>query len=135
MYDRARGFSLVELMIVVSIIAILTSIAYPSYRQHVMRSHRGDATAALLRVASDQEKYYIQNNSYGEFDELGSPTTEHGWYELDVTGADATTFEATATAVGGGQQDDEDCQVFTINAEGQRTAKNASDADSTDLCW
>src|SRR5262245_49591928 len=104
MCNRQQGFSLVELMIVVSIVAILTSIAYPSYRQHVMRSHRTDATSALLRIASEQEKFYIQNNRYGTYAELGSPTTEHGWYTVTVPTSNATTFTARASVVAGGGQ-------------------------------
>ena len=135
-YERARGFSLIELMIVVAIMAILASVALPSYRQHVMRSHRTDATSALLRLAADQEKYYIQNNRYGTYVELKSPQTEHGWYTLAVTAADATTFTATATAKSGEPQEgDEQCREFRINAAGQHTAKDAANADSTDHCW
>ena len=136
MADRERGFSLVELMIVVAIVAIIATFALPSYRQHVIRSNRTDATSALLRVAANQEKFYIQNNRYASYDELGSPTTENGWYTLAVSEADATTFTATATAASGsGQDDDADCKVFSINAEGQKLASDQDDGDSTDLCW
>ena len=130
------GFSLVELMIVVAIVCILAAFALPSYRQHVIRSQRTDATSALLRIAANQEKFYIQNNRYGTYAELGSPTTEHGWYTLAVPAADATTFRATATVVGGGAQDgDPACKVFTVNAEGQHTSTNPDGDDSTDTCW
>ena len=135
-YERARGFSLIELMIVVAVMAILASVALPSYRQHVMRSHRTDATSALLRLAAEQEKYYIQNNRYGTYAQLKSPVTEHGWYTLAVTAADATTFTATATAkTGEPQEGDKDCRVFTVTAAGQHTAKDSANADSTDKCW
>ena len=136
MSQRERGFSLVEVMIVVAILAIVTTIAVPSYRQHVIRGNRTDATSALLRMAADQEKYYIQNNRYGSYDELASPTTENGWYTLAVPAADAATFTATATVVSGGAQDgDPHCQVFSINAEGQKLATDPESGDSTDHCW
>jgi type IV pilus assembly protein PilE len=136
MPDRERGFSLIELMIVVAIVAIIATFAFPSYRQHVIRSNRTDATSALLRMAADQEKFYIQNNRYASYDELGSPTTENGWYTLAVTEADAATFTATATvASGSGQEDDAHCKEFSINAEGQKLATDPEDADSTDQCW
>lgn len=136
MYERARGFSLIELMIVVAVMAILASVALPSYRQHVMRSHRTDATSALLRLAAEQEKFYIQNNRYATYAELKSPTTEHGWYTLAVPTANATTFEITATAkTGEPQEADKDCRTFRVNAAGQRTARDASNADSTGKCW
>ena len=136
MCNRKRGFSLIELMIVVAVMAILTTIAVPSYRMHVIRSHRTDATAALLRVAAEQEKFYIQNNRYGSYAELSSPTTENGWYTLSVPTANATTFIARATIVAGGAQDgDPDCNIFTVNAEGQHLATDPGGADSTDRCW
>ena len=130
------GFSLVEMMIVVAIVCILAAFALPSYRQHVIRSQRTDATSALLRVAANQEKFYIQNNRYGTYVELNSPTTEHGWYAIAVPAADGTTFRATATVVDGGAQDgDPACAVFTVNADGQHTATNPDGDDSTDACW
>ena len=136
MRTRERGFTLTELMIVVAILALLASIAMPSYRQYVIRSHRTDATSALLRLAADEERFYIQNNRYGSFAEIGSPETENGWYTLAVPDADAATFNATATvADGGGQEDDPHCKVFTINAAGQKLATDPADADSTDQCW
>ena len=136
MLTTERGFSLTELMLVVALISILASFALTSYRQHVIRSHRTDATSALLRLAADQEKFYIQNNRYGSFAEIGSPETENGWYTLAVPDADAATFNATATvADGGGQEDDPHCKVFTINAAGQKLATDPADADSTDQCW
>jgi type IV pilus assembly protein PilE len=136
MHTRERGFSLIELMIAVSVMAILTVIAVPSYRQYVIRSHREDATAALLRLAAQQEKFYIQNNRYATYAELGSPPTENGWYTLTVPTSNATTFTARATVVAGGSQDgDPHCQVFTVNAEGQHLSTDPGGADSTDLCW
>ncbi|WP_297528577.1 type IV pilin protein [Thiohalobacter sp.] len=61
---RARGFTLIELMIVVAIVAILASLAYPSYRQHVLRTNRADCAAVMLEAASALERYYSANNSY-----------------------------------------------------------------------
>jgi Tfp pilus assembly protein PilE len=101
-----------------------------------MRSNRTDATSALLRIAAEQEKYYIQNNRYGSYAELGSPATEHGWYTLTVPAADATTYTATATAAAGGPQEhDDDCQAFTVDAEGRHTAADSGGADASELCW
>ena len=136
MRTTERGFSLIELMIVVAIVALLAAIALPNYRQHVIRSHRTDATSALLRLAATEEKFYIQNNRYGTFAEIGSPETENGWYTLAVSDADAASFTATATvADGSGQEDDPHCKVFSINAAGQKLATDPGDADSTDQCW
>lgn len=135
MHKSQRGVTLIELAIVVTIISILAVIAIPSYQNHMRRSHRTDAMSALLRLAAEQEKYYFSNSRYGTFAELGSPTTEHGWYTLAVTSNDANTFVATATAATSGPQAaDTTCKTFVLTAAGVRLAFD-SDALPQDLCW
>lgn len=130
------GMTLIELMIVVVIVAVLASIAVPSYRSYVLRTHRVEAKSALLALAAAQEKFYTQNNRYAEDDELttappdglGLPdTTENGWYTIEIGEADADGFDATATAAGS-QEQDAHCAEFTINQAGVRDATN-------DDCW
>jgi type IV pilus assembly protein PilE len=145
MRSRERGVTLLELMAVVVIIGILASIAIPSYRTYLLRSQRTDATAALLRTAAAQEKFYLQNNRYATNDELddappvglGIPATEHGYYTVTLASVDSTLdFTATATAkAGGAQAKDIQCVTFTINQTGTRTAVDNSNADSTGNCW
>lgn len=135
MRSTSRGVTLIELMIVIVVVAILASIAVPSYRQYVLRSHRTEAKAALMNVAAAQEKFYLQNNTYTDElsdappDGLGIPdTTEHGYYTIAIAaGADDTAFSATATATGGQAQDTR-CATFTIDQAGVKTATNAD-------CW
>jgi type IV pilus assembly protein PilE len=139
MKERARGFTLIELMITLVIVAILAGIAIPSYRNYVLRSHRVEATAALLRVAAAQEKFYLQNNTYtdnvGDVAGLGFSTvddtdefvTENGWYKIKVTAADNEGFTLTADAEGD-QVNDADCTSFGLESSGKKTA-------STDKCW
>lgn len=62
--SRNHGFTLIELMIVVVIVGILAAIAYPSYRDHVVRTRRSDAQAALLKISNLQEKFFSECNSY-----------------------------------------------------------------------
>ena len=135
-----RGFSLTELMITLAIIAILASIALPSYRNYVIRSHRGDATQALLRIAAQQEKYYIQNNSYAAALDAGGlnmdAKSENGWYDLSITAGDVTGFTAEAVADSGeAQADDDDCQKFSIDSEGRKLAFDSGGAANDDVCW
>jgi type IV pilus assembly protein PilE len=142
-----RGVTLLELMTVVVIVGILASIAIPSYRQYLLRSQRADATAALLRLASAQEKFYLQNNRYAVGADvsnappagLGITGTQHGYYALAVaspSGNPAVDYLATATVIAGGAQaEDDDCDQFTINETGRRGAVNSSSAVNTEKCW
>jgi len=61
---RARGFTLIELMIVVAIIALIATIGIPSYRDSAMKSKRAEAKSRLLQIAQLQERYFTQNNTY-----------------------------------------------------------------------
>jgi len=139
MKRTTRGFTLIELMITLVIVAILAGIAVPSYRNYVLRSHRIEATAALLKVAAAQEKFYLQNNTYtdnvGDVAGLGFSTTDdtdnfvtdNGWYTITVTDADNEGFTLTAEAEGD-QANDTDCTDFTLESSGAKSA-------SGDGCW
>ena len=89
-----QGFSLIELMIVVLVIAIIASIAVPSYRSYVLRAQRTDATSALLRVRSTQEKFFLQNQRYmtpAELAALALNASEHGYYTIASAVPDPST--------------------------------------------
>lgn len=135
---KSAGFSLIELMITIVIIAIVTSIALPSYREHVKRTMRTDATSALLRVAAEQEKFYIANNAYTTaLADLNIDGTDDGLYTLAIDSDDVTlTFVASATVKAGeSQADDKECARFTIDANGNRIAFDSGDSENTELCW
>jgi type IV pilus assembly protein PilE len=133
MRKRLRGITLLELMIVVVIIGILASIAYPSYRQYVQRAKRTEAMSALLQIATEQERFYLNNNEYtNNMTQLGFTadpfTTETGSYVVDMTAADANGYSATATY----QLDDEEeakCTSFSIDATGAKTSVGSA------ACW
>jgi type IV pilus assembly protein PilE len=131
------GLTLIEVMCVVMVIGVLGMIAIPSYRQYVMRAQRTDAKAALLRLQTNQERFYLDNRTYSDDpDELGftDDLTERGAYTLEITGADATTYTATATPRSGGDVDmtrDAQCTSFSITAQGVRTATGDAPAN----CW
>lgn len=138
-------------MIVVVIMAILATASVAGYRQYTQRANRVDATSALLRVSTAQERFYLQNGRYATTaDELADPPpgglgiggTERGFYELAVAAAPdgpVAGYTVTATAAGGGpQRDDDDCQVFTIDQSGLRGATDSGGADGADItarCW
>ena len=136
--NRMRGMTLIELMVVLAIVAILSTLAVGSYRRYVMRANRTDATSALLRIQVAQEKYFLQNNTYTTDVTDPSPTglgvtspTPRGFYTLAVAGAPgiATSFKATATATGT-QTQDTSCLTLTIDDQGLRNS-----APSTTDCW
>lgn len=149
MRNEQTGVTLIELIIVIIVIGILAAVAIPSYRQYVVRSQRSDAKEAILRLATAQEKFYLQNNRYAIDDErdddppagLGIGTSERGWYTLavvtptDVT--DATDgFVVRATAPAGSRQfTDTECRTFQVDDRGVRTATNAAGEVSTAACW
>ena len=138
-----RGFTLIELMITVVVIAILASIAIPSYRDYVLRSRRTDATTALMRLQAAEEKYYLQYNTYTA--NLTDPMpagigigtgTENSYYTLNValTGG-GTGYNATATpTTTGGQNDDGKCTTFTITHTGAKGATGSA-SHPRETCW
>lgn len=93
-FARMRGVTLMELMIVVVVVGILTTIAYPGYRQYAARAKRTEAKSALLQIATMQERFYLQNNTYTtDLTSLGFPVvnnflTGSKSYVISVTAAD-----------------------------------------------
>ena len=132
---KQRGFTLVELMVVVMIVAILGMIGLPSYRDYIQRSQRTEAKDALVRLAANQERHYLQNNTYtADLDDLGfdSGLTDTGLYEIAVEAADQVSFRATAEpAAGSGMIADDECQEFSIDETGARAAT----PDPNNRCW
>lgn len=140
---RARGVTLIELMIVIVVVAILASIAVPSYRNYILRTNRTDGRAHLLRVQVAQEKFFLQNNTYtlnltaappaGLGIGLGAGNiTPEGHYVITVAagaGGIGTSYLATATAAGGQTQDTAACLTLTINDQGVRAPAESSG------CW
>jgi type IV pilus assembly protein PilE len=135
-----HGVTLVELLIVIVIIAILGLIAVPSYRQYSMRAQRTEAKTALLRLAANQERFYLQNNTYtNDTVALGFllGKSETGVYTLNIPLADTNTYQATAVPTPGGgisgrtMTSDVECAQFGIDAQGLRTAI----PDPQNRCW
>jgi type IV pilus assembly protein PilE len=138
-----RGVTLIELMTVVVIVAILASIAVPSYRNYLLRAQRTDATTALLRIQSGMEKYLVQNGKYTT-DLVAAPKdgglgltqiSEQGFYDLKIDPT-ATGYTASAAVkTDQRQKDDKRCVLFTVDESGKRFAKDSGGTDRTTECW
>lgn len=111
---RARGFTLIEIMVVVAIIAILAAIALPSYQSHLRKARRANAETFLSTVAARQQQYLLDARSYAlgatAITDLGMavPTDVSTYYTITVTPAAAATppqFTVTATPIAGGVQE------------------------------
>jgi len=135
---RAAGVTLVELMIAVAIVGILAAIAYPSYRQQVLRGARTDGKAELLRAAQDLEKCFTRFGAYNSgncdaFDDLsdeGRPS-ENRRYQISLANADATTYLLQAVPQGG-QVQDELCGTLQIDQSGLRDQTGEGEVAQ---CW
>jgi type IV pilus assembly protein PilE len=135
---RMRGFTLLELMIVVVIIAILAAVAIPTYGRYAFRAHRADGQELLLRIATAQERQYATANAYGSLTEVGfsdPAISEKGFYSVTVVASSSShAFVATATPVGG--QANDVCGPLTINNAGVKTPGPASaSSNSNGSCW
>jgi len=123
-----KGFSLIELMIVLAIIGVLGAIGYPSYDSYMKKSRRSDAKVALQGMADKQERFYLQNNIYTTVAaNVGGTGTDKNYYVLSIDSANVNAFALTATAVAGGQQANDtttshgDCTVMQLTAAGAKT--------------
>lgn len=117
-----RGFTLIELMIVVAIIGIIAAIAYPQYRQYVLRSNRSDAETALNTYAQILERCYTQNFTYKNC--TGIPTaaatlTQSKLYSISFPTITTSAYTIQADAIGG-QTQDIPCTTLSLDNTGNR---------------
>jgi type IV pilus assembly protein PilE len=145
---RQRGFTLIELMIVVVIVAILAAVAYPSYTEFVRRSARSEAKAALLENAQFLERIFTTSNTYAR-DSAGNAITdasrpvqftprEPGANQryaitIDVNAASPNQFELRATPIAGSPAAGDPCGTFVLNQAGAKTVEDASRSNAE--CW
>lgn len=134
MYKKMRGVTLMELMIVVVVVGILATIAYPNYRDFAARAKRNEAKAALLQIATNQERFYLNNNTYTMdmtqlgFAAAGPIITESNSYTISMDNANPQNFQATAT-YNNVDNESTKCLTFQIDGRGVRTSAPLAD------CW
>ena len=139
----SRGFSLIELMITVAIVAILSFVVYPTYQTYVAQGSRSEAAAILLDAANRQEQYYLDFHTYtNDMKNLGYPANPATYpfdrsssersYEVSTTG-DADGFVLTAKAINKQAKRDTTCSTLEINHLGTRMS-NKQTTDEKE-CW
>jgi type IV pilus assembly protein PilE len=131
--NRSAGMTLVELLAVVTVVAILTAIAIPSYTGYITRTNRADAKTSLLSTAAALERCYTMYNSYNSAScTVVLPTASNdGKYQISGTFASASQFVLTATPQGK-QADDAKCGSFTLT---QANIRGVSGSATATECW
>jgi len=138
--NRLGGFTLIEVMIVVVVIALLAAIAIPSYSSYMLKSRRVDGVSFLTEVASEQIRFSSENNRFATtmaelgYGEDATANSEEGFYTVSIATSNGNqSYVLTATPVASGPQaNDAECAVLTLNSSKQKTVSGTgTPAD----CW
>ena len=143
---RQAGFTLIELMVVVAIVAIIFAIAFPSYERYVVRAKRAVGQNMLMQVADRQQQFFMDNKRFAAdltnlgftanpfmVDDDGASTVAgdpDAVYSVALSNVTATTWTATATPLNGQLSRDTSCGNLTINQAGAKGKTGAGDN-----CW
>ncbi len=124
-----RGFTLIELMIVIAIVGILAAVGYPAYANYVKKAQRADAIHALLVESGRMEEFYLNSSTYVGA-AVASADSPEGHYKIALTAAKTTAFayELTATR---SPANDAPCKVFTYDQLGTKDNTGSEGSD----CW
>jgi type IV pilus assembly protein PilE len=137
--NRVKGFTLIELMIVVVIIGVLSAIAIPGYTAYVLKSHRSSAVTGVLELASRQARYYTTHNRYTTSlitlgyasDPMPLDSATSRYFDLSVQEADVDSF--IIRAVPYGKQTSDVCGTFSYDDLGAMKANGATTLVKE--CW
>lgn len=137
-----KGFTLMELLIVIAILGILSLITMPLYTEQITKSRRADAKVALLDLAARMERYYAEHHTYATATIAANPTTDvlsskqspEGFYNLSIASQTSSSFIIKAIPIPGSAQaiNDTKCGSFGLNQLGQ---KSITGTGTVAECW
>ena len=143
---QAAGFTLIELMIVLAIVAVLTMVAYPSYQRYMVKSSRQAARSMLYAIADRQEQFFLDNKAYaadlstlgygddtlyvGRDGQLADVDADNLIYSLRIAAATDTSYTVKAWPAGVQVERDTECGNLSLTSSGQRAQSGAGET-----CW
>ena len=128
------GFTIIELLIALAVLAVLATIAIPTFQGNLQSSRRTDAMTALLQVQSEQSQWRANNVTYSAnlVADLGWANTDspEGYYTIALSNVTATTYTATATPKVGSSQEGDSCGAMVLTQSGPDIS-----TDQKKSCW
>lgn len=145
-YSLSKGFTLIELMIVVAIVGIIAAVAIPNYNDYIKRARRAEAKAIVFEMANWMERNFTANNSYWAnnvpnviptLPTTQSPKQGTAVYNLtvSVSGSSGEVFMIMAVPVAGGVMAGDLCGDYRLSQDGRRSNSNTQTGATYDICW